>query len=168
MKRLNLALTPNVLLYAASSAVLGLILGIWMQAGNPVDHSLCHRPDDTFRLLRRVCRRGCRCFHGVASLSVHGAILTASHAAARMITGGYSGMTNKSNNDKPGMAEKEVDKYTGMRSINFELSPNVLICAAAGAVLGLILAMWGTTSVGIIVAVVIVFTILSGIFGMFV
>lgn len=77
-------------------------------------------------------------------------------------------MTNESNNDKPGMAEKEVDKYTGMRSINFELSPNVLICAAAGAVLGLILAMWGTTSVGIIVAVVIVFTILSGIFGMFV
>ena len=33
MKRLNLALTPNVLLYAAGGAVLGLILGIWMQAG---------------------------------------------------------------------------------------------------------------------------------------
>jgi hypothetical protein len=60
------------------------------------------------------------------------------------------------------------DKYTGMRSFDFAITPNVIICAAAGAVLGLILALWGTTEVGIVAATVIVFTILSGIFGMFV
>lgn len=60
------------------------------------------------------------------------------------------------------------DKYTGMRDMNFALTPNVLICGAAGAVLGLILALWGTTDVGIVTATVIVFAILSGIFGMFV
>ncbi len=60
------------------------------------------------------------------------------------------------------------DKYTGMRSFDFAITPNVIICAAAGAVLGLILALWGTTDVGIVTATVIVFTILSGIFGMFV
>ncbi len=60
------------------------------------------------------------------------------------------------------------DKYTGMRSFDFAITPNVIICAAAGAVLGLILALWGTTDLGIVTATVIVFTILSGIFGMFV
>jgi hypothetical protein len=60
------------------------------------------------------------------------------------------------------------DKYTGMRNFDFAITPNVVICAAAGAVLGLILALWGTTDVGIVTATVIVFTILSGIFGMFV
>jgi hypothetical protein len=60
------------------------------------------------------------------------------------------------------------DKYTGMREFDFALSPNVFICAAAGAVLGLILAMWGTTDFGIVTATVIVFSILSGIFGMFI
>lgn len=60
------------------------------------------------------------------------------------------------------------DKYTGMREFDFAITPNVIICAAAGAVLGLILALWGTTDVGIVAATVIVFSILSGIFGMFV
>lgn len=60
------------------------------------------------------------------------------------------------------------DKYTGMRSFDFAITPNVMICAAAGGVLGLILALWGTTDVGIVTATVIVFSILSGIFGMFV
>jgi hypothetical protein len=77
-------------------------------------------------------------------------------------------MTNNESKDDPGMAEKEIDKYSGMRAINFELTPNVLICAAAGSVLGLILAMWGTSEIPIIVATVIVFTVLSGIFGLFV
>jgi len=60
------------------------------------------------------------------------------------------------------------DKYSGMRSFDFALSLNVYICAAAGAILGLILALWGTSDVGIVTATVIVFAILSGIFGMFV
>jgi hypothetical protein len=60
------------------------------------------------------------------------------------------------------------DKYTGMRSFDFAVTPNVLICAGAGGVLGLILAMWATNDVGIVAASVVVFTVLSGIFGMFV
>ncbi len=60
------------------------------------------------------------------------------------------------------------DKYTGMRSFDFAITPNVLICAAAGAVLGLILALWGTSQIGIVAATSIVFAILSGIFGMFI
>jgi hypothetical protein len=61
------------------------------------------------------------------------------------------------------------DKYTGMRDFQFGMNSNVYICGAAGAVLGLILAMWATGGdVGITGATVIVFAILSGIFGMFV
>jgi hypothetical protein len=75
---------------------------------------------------------------------------------------------NESNQDDPGMPEKEVDKYSGMRTMNFALTPNVLICAAAGSILGLVLAMWATSEIPIVVATVVVFTILSGIFGMFV
>ncbi|MFY9629461.1 MAG: hypothetical protein WAK03_15085 [Methylocystis sp.] len=53
--------------------------------------------------------------------------------------------------------------------INFGLGPNVIICGAAGAVLGLILALWGAgSSTGIVVATTIVMSVLSGIFGMFV
>jgi len=70
------------------------------------------------------------------------------------------------------MANQETnlpkDKYTGMRSFDLAITPNVLICGAAGAVLGMILAFWGTTDVGIVAATTIVFAILSGIFGMFV
>ncbi len=60
------------------------------------------------------------------------------------------------------------DKYTGMRDMNFALTPNVIICGAAGVVLGAILAYWGTSDLPIIAATSIVFGILSGIFGMFV
>jgi hypothetical protein len=61
------------------------------------------------------------------------------------------------------------DKYTGMRDFQFGLNSNVYICGGAGAVLGLILAIWATGGdIGITAATVIVFAILSGIFGMFV
>jgi hypothetical protein len=63
---------------------------------------------------------------------------------------------------------KETDKYTGMSQMDFDLSPSVLICGAAGAVLGLILAAWGTSEIPIIIATTIVFGVLSGIFGLFV
>lgn len=67
------------------------------------------------------------------------------------------------------MADREnPNKYTGMREFNFELNTNVYICAVAGAVLGAILAYWGTDQIEIIAASSIVFCILSGIFGMFV
>ena len=67
------------------------------------------------------------------------------------------------------MANSEnPNKYTGMRDFEFALSANVYICAVAGAVLGAILAYWGTDQTEIIVASTIVFSILSGIFGMFV
>ena len=59
-----------------------------------------------------------------------------------------------------------------MNEIKFGLGRNVLICAGAGSLLGLLLALWavggGAASIGVIVATVVVFTILSGIFGMFV
>ena len=60
------------------------------------------------------------------------------------------------------------DKYSGMRSFDFAITPNVLICGVAGTVLGLILAYWGTSDLGIVAATAIVFGILSGIFGMFI
>lgn len=60
------------------------------------------------------------------------------------------------------------DKYTGMREMNFALTPNVMICGVAGVALGAILAYWLTSDMPIIVAAAIVFGILSGIFGMFV
>ena len=67
------------------------------------------------------------------------------------------------------MADSEnPNKYTGMRDFNFELNANVYICAVAGAVLGAVLAYWGTDQIEIIAASSIVFCILSGIFGMFV
>lgn len=74
---------------------------------------------------------------------------------------------DEANKDEHGLVQ---DKYagSGMRSFDFGLTPNVLICAVAGSVLGLILAMWVTPEVPIVVATVIVFAVLSGIFGMFV
>ena len=70
------------------------------------------------------------------------------------------------------MANQEInpskDKYTGMREMNFALTPNVIICGVAGSVLGAILAYWGTSDIGIVVATSFCFAILSGIFGMFV
>jgi flagellar motor component MotA len=49
-----------------------------------------------------------------------------------------------------------------------ELTPSVWICGAAGTVLGVILAMWGTSDIPIIIATAITFGVLSGIFGFFV
>ncbi len=71
------------------------------------------------------------------------------------------------NKDEHGLVK---DKYagSGMQSFEFAITPNVMITSAAGAVLGLVLAMWGTSDVGVIAATTIVFSILSGIFGMFV
>jgi hypothetical protein len=67
-----------------------------------------------------------------------------------------------------GAAGKEADHYTGMADIDFAMSPSVIICAAAGAVLGLILSVWVTGDIPIIFAATIVFGVLSGIFGLFV
>lgn len=60
------------------------------------------------------------------------------------------------------------DKYSGVVEFDVAITPSVIICAAAGAVLGLILALWGTSEIPIVVATVIVFAVLSGIFGFFV
>jgi hypothetical protein len=67
----------------------------------------------------------------------------------------------------PSLPEKESDKYTGMREMQFSLTPNVLLCAAGGGILGLILSLWATSEIGIVGATTIVMAILSGIFGMF-
>lgn len=66
------------------------------------------------------------------------------------------------------LEDNTKDKYTGMREFEFALSANVYICAVAGAVLGAVLAYWLTDQIEIIVAASIVFSVLSGIFGMFV
>ncbi len=63
---------------------------------------------------------------------------------------------------------KEADKYGGMVEFDMALTPSVIICGAAGAVLGAILALWGTTEIPIVIATTIVFAVLSGIFGFFV
>lgn len=65
-------------------------------------------------------------------------------------------------------SEKQPDKYGGMVGFDMELTPSVVICGVAGAVLGAILAMWGTSDVPIIIATTITFSLLSGIFGFFV
>ncbi len=65
-------------------------------------------------------------------------------------------------------SQKEPDKYGGIVEFDMTLTPSVLICGAAGAVLGAVLAMWGTTEIPIIIATMIVFAVLSGIFGFFV
>jgi|APFre7841882630_1041343.scaffolds.fasta_scaffold16958_1 hypothetical protein len=74
---------------------------------------------------------------------------------------------NESKKDDPASG-KEPDKYTGVVDFDFELTPSVFICGGAGGVLGLVLAMWATSEVPIIVATVVVFAVLSGIFGLFV
>jgi hypothetical protein len=73
-----------------------------------------------------------------------------------------------SKKDPPRVPQKEADHYKGMVDFDFALGPSVIICAAAGAVLGLVLSMWATSEIGIIVATTICFAILSGLFGMFV
>ena len=75
---------------------------------------------------------------------------------------------DNTNKGDPGAPGKERDHYTGMAAMDFALTPSVIICGVAGAVLGLILSMWGTSDIPIIFATTIVFGVLSGIFGMFV
>ena len=70
-------------------------------------------------------------------------------------------MTDTSNN-------KEQDKYGGMVGFEMELTPSVYICGAAGAVLGAVLAYWGTSDMAIVGATSVTFAMLSGIFGFFV
>lgn len=70
-------------------------------------------------------------------------------------------MTDISNN-------KEQDKYGGMVGFEMELTPSVYICGAAGAVLGAVLAYWGTSDMAIVGATSLTFAMLSGIFGFFV
>ncbi len=65
-------------------------------------------------------------------------------------------------------SERGADKYGGTVEFDMAMNPSVIICGVAGAVLGAILAMWGTTEIPIILATVIVFAVLSGIFGFFV
>ncbi|WP_442754574.1 hypothetical protein ACNHKD_16510 [Methylocystis sp. JAN1] len=77
-------------------------------------------------------------------------------------------MPQDNSKDNPRTPQKEPDKYSGVVNFDMELTPSVIICAAAGAVLGFILAWWGTSEIPIIVATVIVFAVLSGIFGFFV
>lgn len=77
-------------------------------------------------------------------------------------------MTNNRSEKGNGVIEKEDDKYTGMRALKFELSPAVWLCGAGGAILGLILSLWGAgQNIGIVAATTFVMGILSGIFGMF-
>ncbi len=68
----------------------------------------------------------------------------------------------------PGTPGKEGDKYSGVVAFDLALSPSVIICAVAGGILGMILAMWGTSEISIIASTAIVFAVLSGIFGLFV
>jgi hypothetical protein len=65
-------------------------------------------------------------------------------------------------------SKTEADRYTGMAEIDFAISPSVIVCGVAGAVLGLVLAMWATSEIPIVFATTIVFGVLSGIFGLFV
>lgn len=77
-------------------------------------------------------------------------------------------MTHDDQKGETQASQKERDKYGGMVDFDVDLTPSVIICAAAGAVLGFILAWWGTAEIPIIVATVVVFAVLSGIFGFFV
>lgn len=63
---------------------------------------------------------------------------------------------------------KEPDKYTGMVGFDMDLTPSVYICGAAGAILGAVLAYWGTSDFAIVGATSVTFAVLSGIFGFFV
>jgi hypothetical protein len=74
---------------------------------------------------------------------------------------------NDSSRPEPRPSAKERDKYGGVVEFDMALTPSVIICGAAGAVLGAILAMWVTTEIPIIIATG-VFAVLSGIFGFFV
>jgi hypothetical protein len=77
-------------------------------------------------------------------------------------------MTQDSNKKPPPSQRKDSDKYGGVVEFDVAMTPSVIICGAAGAILGLILALWVTTEIPIILSTVIVFGVLSGIFGFFV
>lgn len=77
-------------------------------------------------------------------------------------------MTQNDSGKRPPKSVKPDDKYGGVVDFDMALTPSVVICAAAGAVLGLILALWGTSEIPIVIATVIVFAVLSGVFGFFV
>jgi hypothetical protein len=77
-------------------------------------------------------------------------------------------MTPNDPSKGPNKLVKPADKYTGVVDFDMALTPSVYICGAAGAVLGLILAWWGTSEIPIMIATAIVFSLLSGIFGFFV
>ncbi len=68
----------------------------------------------------------------------------------------------------PRALRRESDKYGGIVELDMALTPSVIICGVAGAVLGAILALWGTNEIPIVIATTIVFAVLSGIFGFFV
>ncbi len=68
----------------------------------------------------------------------------------------------------PSRSGRETDKYGGMAAFDLTLTPSVIICAAAGGILGLILAAWATSDFSIMASTAIVFAVLSGIFGLFV
>ncbi len=68
----------------------------------------------------------------------------------------------------PDASGKEPEKYHGVAFPEFEIGPSVIICALAGAVLGFVLALWGTSEIPIIISVTVVFGVLSGLFGLFV
>ena len=76
-------------------------------------------------------------------------------------------MSDYNMNKNADLSKKEPDKYSGMRELHLGLSPNVLLCALGGGILGAILSLWATTDVGVVGATVFVMAILSGIFGMF-
>lgn len=75
---------------------------------------------------------------------------------------------DQSKKSDPGASGKEPEKYHGVAMPEFDLSPSVIICAVAGAVLGFVLAIWGTSEIPIIISVTVVFGVLSGLFGLFV
>ena len=77
-------------------------------------------------------------------------------------------MTQNDPDKAPSKSGKTTDKYGGVVDFDMAITPSVVICGVAGAVLGLILAWWGTSEIPIIIATVIVFGVLSGIFGFFV
>jgi hypothetical protein len=77
-------------------------------------------------------------------------------------------MTQDDPGKAPSKTGKPIDKYGGVVDFDMAITPSVVICGAAGAVLGFILAWWGTSEIPIIIATVIVFGVLSGIFGFFV
>ena len=77
-------------------------------------------------------------------------------------------MYDPSKKSDPGASGNEPEKYHGVAMPEFDLSPSVIICAVAGAVLGFVLAVWGISEIPIIISVTVVFGVLSGLFGLFV